>query len=125
MSRKTVFCPPTSVSPVYVDVCSALNAHFHLDGECRAVIDGHLQNNGVQVFVAGLRSLNANQHEHIERLLDSHGIGTWDWWVDESGLRLHLTKSKRSYVFYMLLVTIPILVSWHFDVHKIYLERSG
>ena len=125
MSRKTVYCPPASVLPAYVSVCNALNSHFHLDGDCRAVVDGHLQDNGIQVYVTGLRSLNAKQHSYIQHLLETHGIQTWDWWVDDSGLRLHLFKAQRDSFWDCLMLTIPILVCWYFDVHKIYVERFG
>lgn len=125
MVRKSVYCPPTSVSPTYAAVCSSLNSHFHLDGDCRAVVDGHLQDNGVQVFVPGLRSIDAYKHCHIKRILDAHCIVEWDWWVDSSGLRLHLYHMRKHSCIELLMLTIPIIACWYFDVHKIYSERFG
>jgi len=115
-----VYCPPTEVCPTYLAACKALNSHFHLDGSSRAVIDGHLQDGGVQVIVPGLRSISAGTHSHIKRLLSSNGIGEWDWWVDSTGLRLHLCKLGRAWPTELLMLTIPLLFIWYFDVHQIY-----
>ena len=125
MVRKTLYCPPTNVDSAYVAACKAMNSHFHLDGSCRAVIDGHLPNNGVQILVPGFRSIDGNVHGHLVRIFNCHRIDKWDWWIEDDGMRIHLFKSSTSWFLELTIVTIPILIAWYFDVHKIYTERFG
>ena len=125
MVRKALYCPPTDVDPAYVAACKALNSHFHLDGSCRAVISGHLQNNGVQIMVPGLRSISGHTHGHVTRIFDRNRIDKWNWWMEDDGLRIHLFKSSSSWLVELTIMTIPILFAWYFDVHKIYTERFG